>query len=109
MSNIQKLHHRLAEHGVIQQQAAGTIPAPVDNREPLTVGLVQINNSFSGQNYLPYSAGLLQSYVQHHAPRAGRYEFLLPVYKRSAVNEAVAALLDADVVGFSAYVWNFRL
>ena len=30
---------------------------------PIKVGLVQINNSFSGQSYLPYSVGLLESYV----------------------------------------------
>ena len=29
-----------------------------------TVGLVQINNSFSGQNYLPLSIGTLQAYAQ---------------------------------------------
>lgn len=73
------------------------------------VGLVQINNSFSGQNYLPYSVGLLQGYVQRHAAKPGRYEFLLPLYKRTAVKDAVRQLLPADVVGFSAYVWNFRL
>ena len=28
------------------------------------IGLVQINNSFSGQNYLPYSIACLQSYAQ---------------------------------------------
>jgi hypothetical protein len=31
---------------------------------PLKIGLVQINNSFSGQNYLPYSTGLLQVFRQ---------------------------------------------
>jgi len=31
---------------------------------PIKVALVQINNSFSGQNYLPYSIALLQTYVQ---------------------------------------------
>jgi radical SAM superfamily enzyme YgiQ (UPF0313 family) len=73
------------------------------------VGLVQINNSFSGQNYLPYSIGLLQGYAQRHAPDPRRYDFLLPLYKRMPVQEAVARLREADVVGFSAYVWNFRL
>lgn len=76
---------------------------------PVRVGLVQINNSFSGQNYLPYSVGLLQGYVHQHAPNPHQYEFLPPVYKRMAVKHAVARLRGADVVGFSAYVWNFRL
>ena len=109
MSNIQKLHHRLTEHGVIQQQAAGTIPVPVENRDPLAVGLVQINNSFSGQNYLPYAAGLLQTYVQTHAKHPGRYTFRLPIYSRIPVKLAVEQLLGADVIGFSTYVWNVRI
>jgi len=45
-------------------------------RVPVVVGLVQINNSFSGQNYLPYSVALLQTYVQKMAGEPGRYAFL---------------------------------
>jgi radical SAM superfamily enzyme YgiQ (UPF0313 family) len=75
----------------------------------LTVGLAQINNSFSGQNYLPYAIGLLQAYAEQNATRAGRFRFLLPVYKRIRVEAAVEQLKDADVVGFSLYVWNERL
>ena len=80
-----------------------------DVTAPVRVGLAQINNSFSGQNYLPYSIGLLQSYVEHYAAEPGRYRFLLPVYKRIPADDAVAALADADIVGFSAYVWNLRI
>jgi radical SAM superfamily enzyme YgiQ (UPF0313 family) len=75
----------------------------------LTIGQVQINNSFSGQSYLPYSLGVLQAYVQRHAAQPERYRFLLPVYKRLPIGEAVEQLLDADVVGFSTYVWNARI
>jgi radical SAM superfamily enzyme YgiQ (UPF0313 family) len=75
----------------------------------LKVGLVQINNSFSGQNYLPYSIALLQTYVQKFAPNPDRYEFLMPLYKRVRIADAVEALNDADVVGFSTYVWNGRI
>ncbi len=110
MSNIQKLHHQLAHRGVVRPQpVVGTIPAPVDNREPLSVGLVQINNSFSGQNYLPYAAGLLQAYVQKNARHPDRYTFRLPVYSRVPVKRAVEHLADADVIGFSTYVWNIRI
>ena len=50
--------------------------------QPVRIGLVQINNSFSGQNYLPYSIALLQTYVQKFSPQPGRYRFLTPLYKR---------------------------
>ena len=71
------------------------------------VGLVQINNSFSGQNYLPLSVGVLQAYVESKRP--GEYEWMTPIYQRVGVDEAVAHLEDADVVLFSVYVWNFQL
>ena len=73
------------------------------------VGLVQINNSFSNQNYLPYSVGLLESYFLRYTRSPGRYEFLLPIYCRLAVEKAVEKLLGAEIVGFSAYVWNIRI
>ncbi len=72
----------------------------------LTIGLVQINNSFSGQSYLPYAVACLESYVRRHSREPLRYRFLLPIYRRLPCREAVAQLLEADVAGFSTYVWN---
>lgn len=77
--------------------------------EKIKVGLVQINNSFSGQNYLPYSVGILQAYAQQHLQNPNNYEFLLPVYRRIPVEEAVDQLTAAQVICFSAYVWNIRV
>lgn len=74
----------------------------------LRIGLAQINNSFSGQSYLPYSVALLEAYVRRHAPDPERYEFLLPLYRRIPVERAVEHLAPADVVGLSVYVWNIR-
>ena len=76
---------------------------------PVRIGLVQINNSFSGQNYLPYSIGCLEGYVREKAADPARYTFLPHIYKRTPVREAVEHLLPADVVGFSTYVWNARI
>jgi len=85
------------------------VPSAAGTLRPLVVGLVQINNSFSGQNYLPYSVALLQTYVQKMAADPGRYRFLPPIYKRVRIADAVEALKDADLVGFSTYVWNGRI
>jgi hypothetical protein len=68
---------------------------------PLKIGMVQINNSFSGQSYLPYSLGLLQTYAQAHHPAPQTLEFLLPIFHRVRVEEAVEQLLAADLVLFS--------
>lgn len=73
------------------------------------IGLVQINNSFSNQNYFPYSVGMLQAYAQRHLPEPGCFEFLRPVYHRLPVEAAVSELLEADAVFFSMYVWNERI
>ena len=81
----------------------------MSTKKKIKVGLVQINNSFSGQNYFPYSAGILQAYAQKHLPNIDDYEFLLPVYSRVPVAQAVEQLMDADIVGFSTYVWNARI
>src|SRR6266568_4613526 len=90
-------------------ESSGTEHVAWRGMPPVAVGLVQINNSFSGQNYLPYSIALLQSFAEHNAADPSRYRFLLPIYKRIRIAEAVERLLEADVVGFSTYVWNGRI
>ena len=59
------------------------------NASTITVVLVQINNSFSGQNYLPYSVGCLQAYVQR-PPDPVAFHFLPPLYKRVRIADAVS-------------------
>ena len=72
------------------------------------IGLVQINNSFSGQNYLPYSIACLQSYAQVRLD-PNRFSFLPMIYKRIPVRDIVSRMASADVVGFSSYVWNAQI
>lgn len=79
------------------------------NTNPIKVGLVQINNSFSGQNYLPYTSACLRSYVEVNAFNPGRYIFLPFIYKRMAISHIVENLKEADIVGFSTSVWNANI
>lgn len=58
---------------------------------------------------LPYAVGLLQAYVQKHAAAPEDYEFLVPLYKRVPIEQALQHLNGADVVGFSVYLWNINL
>src|SRR3989344_2897711 len=73
------------------------------------VGMVQINNSFSRQNYLPLSLGFLHSFARRHAPNFGDFDFPLPIYKRIPVDSAVEQLSGSDMACFSTYVWNFEV
>ena len=75
----------------------------------IKVGLVQINNSFSGQNYLPYSLACLRSYIESHSPDPTRYQFLPMIYKRLQIQQIVDRMKRADIIGFSTYVWNANI
>ena len=75
----------------------------------LKIGLAQINNSFSGHYYLPYSVGLLQAHLQAGLREPQKVEFLSPIFSRLRVEEAVERLESADIVLFSTYVWNVNL
>lgn len=74
----------------------------------ITVGLVQINYSFSDATYFPLSIGLLQAYVQQHAAHPRSIKFLEPKNCRMPVDHVVHQLQSANVVGFSTYVWNIK-
>ncbi len=75
----------------------------------IKLGMVQINNSFSNQNYLPYSLGCLQTYAQTNVPNIDRFEFSLPIYSRIPVKDAASTLLNSDMIFFSTYVWNIKI
>lgn len=73
---------------------------------PLRVSLIQISEQIGSGWYFPYSAGCLQAYAQAHCPRA--LSFAPIVYRRVSVDEGLAAIGEAEVAGFSCYVWNIR-
>lgn len=57
----------------------------------------------------PYSVGMLQAYAEANLSKPEAWEFLLPIFRKVKVSEAVDHLREADIVGFSAYVWNINL
>ncbi|MDD5473264.1 MAG: radical SAM protein [Candidatus Methanoperedens sp.] len=81
----------------------------VNDVSRVKIGLVQINNSFSHQNYLPYSIGILQAYAQKYLENKSMFEFLLPIYKRIPVKIAERELSDTDIIFFSTYIWNVKI
>ncbi|KZR79936.1 Radical SAM superfamily protein [Prochlorococcus marinus str. MIT 1342] len=73
------------------------------------VSLIQINNSFSGQNYLPYSAAILATYFKFTSSACDQYYFNPYIYKRANISTILAALENTDVLGLSLYAWNTNL
>jgi hypothetical protein len=53
MSNKQKINEKLGLHQGTRLQLAHTAVTEVENTTPLKVGLVEINNTISGQHDLP--------------------------------------------------------
>ena len=72
----------------------------------IKVGFVQLNSSFSGQHYLPLSAGMLEAYATKHLIHPENFVFLPTVYRFMDTNKAAQILAECDIVGFSIYVWN---
>jgi radical SAM superfamily enzyme YgiQ (UPF0313 family) len=84
------------------------------------IGLVQVNMGLTWSapaegagaaarsfGLLPYSVGLLAAYAREHA--RDQHEWLVPIHRRLPVAEAAEQLAGADLVGFSAYVWNVQV
>ena len=74
--------------------------------DAVRVRFVQMNTALDESIYLPYSVALLQAYLHAHAPRPERYAFGIPLVHPLPPAQAVEAFADADIAGFSTYVWN---
>jgi radical SAM superfamily enzyme YgiQ (UPF0313 family) len=75
----------------------------------ISIGLVEIGDSFGGQYYFPYSVGILQAYADKILAPSGRYEFLPIIYKRDNLDRDVERLAGADIVFYSTYLWNLKV
>ena len=75
----------------------------------MRISFLQINNSFAGQNYLPYSAALLTSYFKFNSSAANEYNFNPFIYKRDSVNNLLTTCEGSEIIALSLYAWNTRL
>ena len=75
----------------------------------MNVSFLQINNSFAGQNYLPYSAAILTSYFKLNSYASSEYKFKPFIYKRDSVKNLLTSCKGSQVIGLSLYAWNLRL
>lgn len=56
--------------------------------------------------YLPYSAGILWSYVYQFDDIKQDYELDSFIWNRIPINKAIEQLKNSDIIGFSTYIWN---
>jgi len=56
--------------------------------------------------YLPYSPGIVWSYVNQFDSINQHYELGEFIWRRDPIEEAIETLADSDIVGFSTYIWN---
>jgi radical SAM superfamily enzyme YgiQ (UPF0313 family) len=56
--------------------------------------------------YLPYSVGLVWSYIKQFDHITEKYQFGCFIWRRDPIEDAVKKIKDSDIVGFSCYVWN---
>lgn len=62
----------------------------------------KIHNNY----YLPYSAGILWSYVNQFDHIRDNFTLGEVIWKRESVDTVVDRLKNSDIIGFSTYVWN---
>lgn len=73
------------------------------------VQLVQLNNSYGDQVYLPYSVGMLTAYAEKSQKIRENIHFQDFIFLRESIDVMLEKVGDADVVGISCYVWNWEL
>lgn len=77
---------------------------------PRKVNLVQVNFGQGPRElsayYLPYSAALLWSYARTIPTVADVWSLGELMWQRQSIDSIYKNLADADIVGFSSYVWN---
>ena len=73
----------------------------------LVVQLVQVNFRYGENAYLPYSVGLLESYVSSDE-RLKNISFRETIFLRQPIKETTNSLAGVDVLAISCYLWNWN-
>ncbi len=77
-------------------------------KNKLRIKLVQVNFTYGTNTYLPYSAGLLQAYIESFDEIANLCEFLPIEFLRTPPDPKKLKFSEIDLVGLSAYIWNWE-
>ena len=75
----------------------------------ISVQLVQLNNRYGNQVYLPYSVGVLKAFVDQNIKIKENYHFKEFIFLREDVSNMIKKVGQVDILGISCYIWNWRL
>ena len=77
--------------------------------EKISVQLVQLNYKYGDQVYLPYSVGVLQTFVKQKKEIRENYNFKEFIFLRENVSNIANKIGQVDILGISCYMWNWRI
>ena len=75
----------------------------------ISVQLVQLNYKYGDQVYLPYSVGVLQTFVKQKKEIRENYNFKEFIFLRENVSNIANKIGQVDILGVSCYMWNWRI
>jgi len=73
------------------------------------IQLVQFNNKYGSQVYLPYSIGVLKSYAVSFKSIRNKFIFNDFLFIREDIDVLINKIGCVDILGLSCYIWNWQL
>ncbi len=74
----------------------------------ISIQLVQLNKKYGDQVYLPYSAGVLKSFVIQKKHIRDNFDFKEFIFLKEGISNMVNKVGQTDILGLSCYLWNWR-
>jgi len=71
--------------------------------------LFELSDVFDNQVYLPYSSGVVASYIFANQEISENYKLADWFYYRQEVEDILTKIENPSVVGFSCFVWNWNI
>ena len=70
--------------------------------------LFELSDVFADQVYLPYSSGVIWSYVKNIKEIKKNYILRDWFYAREEAEDIIAKIKDPDILLFSCFMWNWN-
>ena len=73
-----------------------------------SIQLVQLNKKYGDQVYLPYSTGVLKSFVIQKKYIRDNFDFKEFIFLKEGISKMANKIGQTDILGLSCYLWNWR-